>query len=371
MRLSRFLVPFSLAMTLALAGCGDGGSPSAGGTGGVGGVGGVGGAEPVPLRVPTVVEVQEDCAGVFDTSRPETGEPATFEPDGTRAVVRGTLGATTTERLQALLDEHPEVRTLVLANVPGTKKAEVSLDAARLVRSARLATCVPEGGTITSGGVDLFWAGVVRRVDPNYMRIAVHGWVTGECLPSGMCPLEPSAEDCIVGADLSITDWRHDLFLDYYADVGIDEAWYWWSLNVAPGYCQPQFLIPYFVTAWRLPTSNACTHALPDAICDVPRGSFTESCRDCFLDDSLMSCDCGGTLASSIDTSACEDGTIASCDGVLRCGDCDEGTGGAGGSGSACLDEGQSCLDDQGGCCEGLRCVASLPDGQFASCARL
>ena len=153
MRLYRFLVPFYLMVTLALAGCGDGGSL---GVGGMGGSGGAGGAELVPLRIPTVVEVQEDCAGVFDTSRPETGEPATFEPDGFRAVVRGTLGATTTERLQALLDEHPEVRTLVLANVPGTNKAEVSLEAARLVRSARLATCVPEDGTITSGAVDLF-----------------------------------------------------------------------------------------------------------------------------------------------------------------------------------------------------------------------
>jgi hypothetical protein len=352
-------------VAFSLAGCGDGDSP---GAGGMGGSAGAGGAGPVPLRVPTVVEVQEDCSGVFDTSKPVTGEPATFEVDGFRAVVRGTLGATTTERLQALLDEHPDVRTLVLANIPGTKKAEVSLDAARLVRSARLATCVPEDGTITSGGVDLFWAGVVRQVDPNYARIAVHGWITGECLPSGICPLEPGAEDCIIGAELSMTDWRHDLFLDYYADIGIDEAWYWWSLNVAQSYCRPQFLIPYFVAAWRLPTYNACADALPGAICDVPRGSFTESCRDCFLDDSLLTCDCGGALVTSIDTSACEDGSIASCDGVLVCGECEEGTGGTGGSGSACLNQGQSCLDDRSGCCEGLSCVASLPDGQFSTC---
>ena len=81
--------------------------------------------------------------------------------------------------------------------------------------------------------------------------------------------------------------------------------------------------------------SNACTHALTDAICNVLRGSFTESCRDCFLDDSLMTCDCGGTLVTSFDTSTCEDGTIGSCNAVLLCGDCEEGTGGTGGSGSA------------------------------------
>jgi len=36
------------------------------------------------------------------------------------------------------------------------------------------------------------------------------------------------------GADLPPDDPEHDLYLDYYADIGISEDFYWFTLDAAP-----------------------------------------------------------------------------------------------------------------------------------------
>ncbi len=300
-------------------GCGDDGPPMPG-TGGMGGTDAA-----LQVLVPTLPEVEEHCAGMFDTSAPPVGEPATFTVDGDRAIVRGTLGPTTPELLQAALDENPDLRTLVLTNVPGTVDAVESDEAARMARSANLATCVPETGYIASGAVDLFWAGAIRKVHPNNQGVVVHGWITEQCLPTGECPASLGEEGCVVGADLPMDDPLHDPFLDFYEDVGVDEAWYWWIFEQAPIFCNPLFMTAEQVSTWGLETSNACTNAPSSAICNMPPGEYTETCRSCFFDEPTLSCECeGGSGASSIDVTTCAGEPIDNCGGELACGDCDQ-----------------------------------------------
>jgi hypothetical protein len=323
MRLGRCTLTASFLLLL-VSGCGDDGSTSgAGATGGGDGTGGSGVA--LQILVPTVPEVDEHCAGAFDTSAPPVGDPATFTVDGDRAIVRGTLGPTTPERLQAALDANPNLRTLVLANVPGTVDSVESNEAARMARKANLATCVPDTGYIASGAVDLFWAGAIRKVDRNYRGVVVHGWITEQCLPSGECPASLGEEGCVVGADLSMDDPQHDPSLDYYADVGVDESWYWWIFEQAPVFCDPLFMTPADLGTWRLETNNACTEPRAGAICNVPPGRFTETCRSCFFDEPTLSCECeGGAGTSSIDITTCSGGPIDNCGGELACGECDQ-----------------------------------------------
>lgn len=98
-----------------------------------------------------------------------------LEIEGTRAILRGVLGSRSHAQLDALIREHPEVRTLVLQDVPGSMNDEVNVHAGRLVRAAGLTTLIPANGMAASGGVDLFAAGVTRVAEPG-ARLGIHAW---------------------------------------------------------------------------------------------------------------------------------------------------------------------------------------------------
>ncbi len=145
------------------------------------------------------------------------GEGAEFVVDGDIATMTGDIGPSTPDDVRALLEDHPNVSTIVLADVPGSIDDEANLEASRLVRSAGLATHVPSDGVIASGGVDFFLSGVVRTWDAGAM-FGVHSWTDGET----------------EGADLPDDDEGHDLFLDYYDEMNIDPDFYWFTLDAAP-----------------------------------------------------------------------------------------------------------------------------------------
>lgn len=144
--------------------------------------------------------------------------PAEFAVDGERAVMSGVIDRTTPKVVQALLDEHPNVTTIVMQNVGGSVDDEANLVAARLVRAAGLHTHVPADGEIASGGVDFFLAGVERTVEEG-ARLGVHSW-------GG----EPGQDGDSVPKD----DPQHNLYLDYYAEMGTPAEFYWYTLEAAP-----------------------------------------------------------------------------------------------------------------------------------------
>ncbi len=144
-------------------------------------------------------------------------EAATFTVEGTQAEMSGVIGSSTPDDVRNLIDDHPEVTTIVLVDVPGSEDDESNLQASRLVREAGLATHVPSDGVIASGGVDFFLAGESRSWDPG-ATFGVHSWASGD----------------IEGKDVPRDDPDHDLFLRYYDEIGISADFYWFTLEAAP-----------------------------------------------------------------------------------------------------------------------------------------
>ena len=141
---------------------------------------------------------------------------AVFDVDGDRAVMHGTIGASTPGRVLELIVEHPNVRTIVMTDVPGSMDDEANLRAARLVHRAGFEIRVPTDGMIASGGVDFFLAGKVRRVAKG-ARLGVHSW--GGPVPPTKLPKDHE---------------EHRKYLDFYRHVGIPESFYWFTLEAAP-----------------------------------------------------------------------------------------------------------------------------------------
>lgn len=142
--------------------------------------------------------------------------PLRFEVDGDVAVMTGELRRSAPDEVQALIDDHPEVRWIELLDCPGSLDDHAALRASRLVRAAGLNTRVPADGEIASGAVDFFIAGVMREVESGG-RLGVHSWSDGRQ----------------EGADIPRGRRVHDLYLDYYAEMGIDDDFYWFTLDAA------------------------------------------------------------------------------------------------------------------------------------------
>lgn len=120
----------------------------------------------------------------------------------------GTVDSATPRQFAALLAAHPAVRRLVMVECPGSVDEAANHVLARAVRRAGLETVVPAGGSVRSGAVDLFLAGVRRRAAPS-AEFGVHSW---------------RDEDGYEARDFPANDPVHAEYLDYYREMGLDDA---------------------------------------------------------------------------------------------------------------------------------------------------
>ncbi len=142
--------------------------------------------------------------------------PLRFDVEGSRATMVGDLTGSAPRKVRNLFEEHPDLTTIELVDCPGSLDDVAALEASRLVREQGVDTHVGEDGEIASGAVDFFIAGVNRSVTPGG-QVGVHSWSAG-------------SEE---GSELPRDHWEHTLYLDYYADMGIDEEFYWFTLDAA------------------------------------------------------------------------------------------------------------------------------------------
>ena len=146
----------------------------------------------------------------------EEDTPFDMDVNGDWAACYGTIGPTTPARIMRLLLEHPQVKTLVLVDVPGSMDDDSCLRASRLIRHHGLNTHVPTDGEIASGGVDMFCAGVHRTVEAGAM-IGVHSWGgAGES-----------------GATVPRNDESHQMYLEYGRQMGLPDDFYWFTIDAA------------------------------------------------------------------------------------------------------------------------------------------
>lgn len=126
---------------------------------------------------------------------------------GDRAELNGSVTSRTPAQFGALLQAHPHIRQIDIIECPGTDDDEANLALARMIRKAGIATYVPSGGSVRSGGVELFLAGVRRRAD-SAAEFAVHSWLD---------------EDGMEPEDFSEDDPVNRTYIDYYREMGMTE----------------------------------------------------------------------------------------------------------------------------------------------------
>ena len=145
------------------------------------------------------------------------GDRLVLEARGDLLFARGVVNGDSQREAVALLNGSPGVRTLVLTWVPGSADDEVNLALGRMLRHAGMTTYLPREGMTASGGTDLVLAGA-RRIVECGAQVGVHSWAAGS----------------VNGDELPRDDPRHRTYLDYYRDIGISEAFYWFTLEAAP-----------------------------------------------------------------------------------------------------------------------------------------
>ncbi len=141
---------------------------------------------------------------------------ATFDVKGDMAYVNGVLGQKGHRNFMNMVEAHPNVKTLILQQVPGSMDDETNVLTCTEVRRRGMDTYLQSNSLIQSGGVDLYIAGV-NRIAEDGAQIGVHSWSNG-------------SKD---GKDYPPEHEEHDIFVDYFDVIERDTSFYWFTLRVA------------------------------------------------------------------------------------------------------------------------------------------
>lgn len=128
--------------------------------------------------------------------------------DASHAALVDVTDARTPAQFTAMLRAFPGIRTLELIECPGTDDDRANLRLGVMIHDRGIATDVPDGGSVRSGGVELFLAGV-RRSAAATAEFAVHSW-------ADELGLEPKD----YGQDAP----ENRIYIDYYRRMGMSEA---------------------------------------------------------------------------------------------------------------------------------------------------
>ena len=161
----------------------------------------------------TTFETVTDDEVISDAVRaPQAPNPsaiAQFGPfsvlSGSVAELNGVIDQTTPDQVHRMLVAYPGIRLIRMVDCPGTENDDANLEVARMIHRAGISTYVPSGGSVRSGGVELFLAGIHRSAEPG-AEFGVHSW---------------EDEDGRQARDVPAGDPAHLAYLRYYQDVGL------------------------------------------------------------------------------------------------------------------------------------------------------
>jgi len=143
-----------------------------------------------------------------------------FRAKGNVAYGNGDTNDFSVSMVRSFLNENPQVDTLVLKKMPGTKDADMNLRIAREIRKRGLDTHLESNSFIASGAVDIFLAGRRRTMECGAI-IGVHSWgITGD------------RTNQISPRTLGV-DRRQKIQEKFLTDMGIDPAFYVFTRNMA------------------------------------------------------------------------------------------------------------------------------------------
>lgn len=148
--------------------------------------------------------------------------------DGRTVRMVGDVTTATPHDFAAMRSAFPSLSRLVLVDCPGSIDEEANLALARAVRRAGMSTHVPAGGSVRSGAVELFLAGVTRSAHPT-AEFGVHSWRDQDGNEAGDFPIDHPV---------------HAEYLDYYHEVGMDQgrASAFYAMTNATGFDQVRYL---------------------------------------------------------------------------------------------------------------------------------
>jgi hypothetical protein len=142
------------------------------------------------------------------TPRLATGEYGPFRVKGDVVELVDAVDASTPAKFKALLAAHPGIKRIEMIECPGSEDDDANLEVARMIRAKGLDTHVPATGSIRSGGVELFLAGVNRSADEG-AEVGVHSW---------------EDSDGLQATDYPANDPVHRPYISFYTDMGMDAA---------------------------------------------------------------------------------------------------------------------------------------------------
>ena len=121
------------------------------------------------------------------------------------AELNGVIDQTTPDQVRRMLASFPSLGLIRMVECPGTEDDEANLEVGRLIHRAGISTFVPADGSVRSGGVDLFLAGVHHAAERG-AEFGVHSWedLNGR-----------------EARDVPASDPAHQVYLHYYEDVGM------------------------------------------------------------------------------------------------------------------------------------------------------
>ena len=159
------------------------------------------------FAVTALTSVREEPLG-FGPSRTPIARLGPFylvTPDTIEMI--GTVDSDSPYQLARLMATHPGVRRLVMVECPGSIDEAANHMLARQVRQAGLETHVPRGGSIRSGAVDLFLAGIRRTADQS-AEFGVHSW---------------RDDDGMQAHDFAANDPVNLEYINYYREMGLSD----------------------------------------------------------------------------------------------------------------------------------------------------
>ena len=128
--------------------------------------------------------------------------------DATTVRMAGDVDSATPRQFAAMLAAYPTLKRIEMVDCPGSLDEAANLILARAIRRAGMETVVPKGGSVRSGAVELWMAGVKRSAAPD-AEFGVHSWAD-----------EYGRE----ARDYAANDPVHAEYLSYYREMGLDDA---------------------------------------------------------------------------------------------------------------------------------------------------
>lgn len=141
-----------------------------------------------------------------------------FTVDGEMLFMNGEINSKTPEQLKEIVSENPQIKTIVMLEVPGSNDDEANLPMAKWVREKGLNTYLTKDSFVASGGTDFFLAGKKRTMEEG-AKIGVHSW-------SDTMGKEAK--------DLPKDHPDHEMNRKYIEDMLGKDDFYWYTIYAAP-----------------------------------------------------------------------------------------------------------------------------------------